>query len=455
MSKLYLTDPFVRQVVCPPHKQQEFHWDAPIDADGKVRQGAVAGLALRVTRDGNKAFVHSYRWNGRRQRRVIGSAGLLNVAAARMKVQKRDHLIASGTDPDSAEIDYRKTHSITLREIIDDYYRRHMSKLSRNHQHSFRALIAPWVLERSVRAKGGPSRGKIAPFAATRADMAAVNVTPAMIGDFVDGIASDYQANSALRHLKALFNWAIRMQLVDMRNPCDPISLRKVVRRRRDYTPDQIRALASYIFHPPLEPLPATAGLTGIAKQRAAARKGQVAVANAQMIELCNFMGILLLTMARPNELREARFEHFDLDRLIWHKHNTKGLKLSRSHYEYGFRSVPIHQRVADLVQAQRDRWPESDLLFPSHADHSAPRDNFRRSLTRFKQLPDVPDHFQMYDLKRIAISLMLTAHGVNREAVSHYTDHKGRLETTMLYDLGLVEPLRPVTRKLGELLDL
>ncbi|MBB3134186.1 hypothetical protein FHS26_001902 [Rhizobium pisi] len=64
-----------------------------------------------------------------------------------------------------------------------------------------------------------------------------------------------------------------------------------------------------------------------------------------------------------------------------------------------------------------------------------------------------MPDYFQLYDLKRIAISLMLAGQGVSHEAISHYVDHKGNLETTMIYDLGLVDPLRPVTEKLGDLL--
>jgi len=98
-------------------------------------------------------------------------------------------------------------------------------------------------------------------------------------------------------------------------------------------------------------------------------------------------------------------------------------------------------------------RWAESELLFPSHSDVSKARDNFRRGLARFKALPGVPDYLQLYDLKRIAISLMLAGQGVSHEAISHYVDHKGNLETTMIYDLGLVDPFRPVTDKLGDLL--
>ncbi|ESZ29653.1 hypothetical protein [Mesorhizobium sp. L2C067A000] len=47
----------------------------------------------------------------------------------------------------------------------------------------------------------------------------------------------------------------------------------------------------------------------------------------------------------------------------------------------------------------------------------------------------------------------MLTRQGVSHEAISHYVDHKRNLETTMIYDLGLVDPLRPVTERLGALL--
>lgn len=281
-------------------------------------------------------------------------------------------------------------------------------------------------------------------------------IKPADIEQFQRQFASSPSSyNRALSHVSGLFNWAIRMQLVDMRNPCTPIRMKKVVRRRRDYSTEQIRKIATHIFYPLLQALPETDHLEGFAKRDAALAKARVATANDQMQELCNYMGILFLTMARPGDLNNAEFSHFDLDKLVWHKHNTKGIKLSRSLYEYSYRSVPIHPKVADMVRAQRALWPKSKLLFPSHTDPTRPRDNFRKGLDRFKALDGVPDYFQLYDLKRIAISLMLTGQGVSHEAISHYVDHKGNLETTAIYDLGLVDPMRPVTEKLGSLLGL
>ena len=139
---------------------------------------------------------------------------------------------------------------------------------------------------------------------------------------------------------------------------------------------------------------------------------------------------------------KQAKFAHFDLGRLVWHKHDTKGIKLSRATYEYAYRSVPIHPRVAAIVRAQRERWPNAELVFPSQVDPSQPRDNFRKPLARFKRLEGVPAHFQLYDLKRIAISLMLVGQGVPREDVSHLADHRGRLSTTRIYDLGFVKAM-------------
>ena len=287
------------------------------------------------------------------------------------------------------------------------------------------------------------------------ANRAVSSIKPMDIEQFQKQFPSPHMHNAALQQVLALFNWAIRMQLVDMRNPCSPIRMQKIIRRRRDYTTEQIKKIATYIFYPVMEVPPETDHLDGFAKRDMALVKGRVLTTNEQMQELSHYMGILFLTMARPSDLNNAEFDHFDLDKLVWHKHNTKGIKLSRSLYEYSFRSVPVHPKVADMVRAQRARWPESKLLFPSHMDQTKPRDNFRKGLDRFKALDGVPAHFQLYDLKRIAISLMLTGQGVSHDALSHYVDHKGNLATTAIYDLGLVDPLRPVTEKLGALLGL
>lgn len=456
MSQYFLTDSVVKVATCPEPKQQEIIWDSPIDQNGKVHHGSIAGLGLRITQKGRKAFIHSYHFNGRRARHVLGDVSVMNVASARLTVQKREIEISQGNNPATQFINYKQVHTLTISEVIDDYFSGRLVRLSKGHQLKFRALIAPWVIPSAVSAKGGPMRKPHAAFGTQYKDMPIETVTPRLISSYVNTIASDHQANSALGYLKAMFNWALKMQLIDMRNPCNPIEFRRLVRKRRNYTPKQIRTLTRVVFKPEMLSYPELPEpRDGKETRRNALEIGNITQANEQMTEFCHYMGILLLTMARPKEVREAEFDHFDLEELVWHKHNTKGLKLSRSISEYEYRSVPIHPRVADIVIRQRKRWPEAKYVFPCHLDPERPRNNFQRAIQRFKVLPDVPDYFQLYDLKRIAISLMITGQGVSRDAVSHYVDHRGNLDTTLIYDLGFVDPMRPVTKRLGELLEL
>lgn len=455
MPKIHLTDSLVFEARCPAGKDQEIYWDYPVAEDGSIHNGSVSGLGLRVTALGNKTFVHAYIFNHKRYRKALGSAVVLSVKSARLAVGNRQRQIEAGENPDLDENDPRRMHLMTVREAIDRYWESHVASLAPSSKHPYVRFLARW-LQKQVKSPTERGRNKTAPysdFGSMFRDRPLSSIRPLDIERYQKQFLTAHSYNGGLSCVLALFNWAIRMQLVDMRNPCDPIRKRKIIRRRREYSMEQIQQIALHVFYPVFEIVPEIEDLDGFAKRDAALAKAHIMTANDQLAELCNYMGILLLTMARPSDLTHAEFEHFNLDTLVWNKHNTKGLKLSRSLYEYAYRTVPIHSKVAAMIRAQRDRWPDSRLVFPSHADPSQPRDNFRKGLARFKILPGVPDHFQLYDLKRIAISLMLTGQGVSREAVSHYVDHKGNLETTMIYDLGLVDPLRPVTQRLGELL--
>ncbi len=455
MAKIFLTDTFVRDTKCPDGKDQELYWDHPQGLDGIVRNGAQKGLALRVTALGNKAFVHGYQFDGKRQRVVLGDATRTTVGSVRLLVQQRCAQLDRGEDPNAGVIDYRQKHTFLVNDLVEQYWREHIATKSPKYQNQYWRYVGaatrpqPTHTNRRGRNKACSYRD----FGTLFGKREVTSIKPTDVAKFLDQFESPGTWNTAFRHLKAVFNWGIRMQVVDMRNPCTPLRQRTVLRQRREYTPEQIKAIARHVFEPTLEAPAPTTHLAGDAKRMTALANGRLAVQNAQMLELCHYMGILFLTMARPTELVHAEFEHFDLERLIWHKHNTKGIKLSRAVYEYAYRSVPIHPRVAELVRRQRDRWPESKLVFPSHTDPTQPRDNFRKPLARFKELEGVPSYFQLYDLKRIAISLMLVGQGVRREDVSHYADHKGNLETTMIYDLGFVDPMRPVIDKLGTIL--
>lgn len=455
MPRLYLTDSFILSAKCPSDKDQILYRDHPKTLEGNVRNGSQSGLALRVTSNGAKSFIHHYKFNGKHQRKAIGSASQLSVDAARLSVIQRQAQIDEGINPDSTKVDFREKHYLTVRELIDSYYEQKLTTTNKTYRWEFCRLIAPWhATKPQVKTKRGQNMKRpFKAFGALFTDCDAQSITPTDVSGFINKIESDNVANAALKHLSAVYNWAIKMQLVEIRNPCTPLDLRKIIKRRPEYTPEDVASLAAIIFNPPVAALESQPEATPQQRKMAALARGGLHKQNAQMLELCHFMGILFLTMARPSDVKAAKFEHFDLERMIWKKHNTKGIKLSKATYEYEYRAVPIHPRIVEIIKKQKQRWPEAEFVFPSHTDQTKPRDNFQTVMKRFKQLEGVPEHFQMYDIKRMAISLMISGNDVSRDALSHLTDHKGRLATTLIYDLGFVDPMRPVTDKLGELL--
>lgn len=455
MPKLYLTDRFTKSAKCPSGQRQILYWDHPVGLDGIVRRGSQAGLGLRVTMHGAATFVHAYHYNGKRRRHKLGSADIMSVTSARLAIAHRLGEIESGIDPDANRIRHSVSTELTVRGLIDLYVAAKFEGFSISHRWSFCRFVAPWhgKARTTTTKRGLNKRRQILAFGQQFTDVPAEQIKPLDIVEYLKTLTSPSAFNQALVHIRALYNWGLKMQVIDVRNPTTPIDKQKIVRRRPEYHTTDIKRIAQAIFNPPTEPPLLPSISQTLDAKRVALMQGRVTSQNRCMREFCAFLGILFLTMARPTELRHAKFEHFDLERMIWHKHNTKGLKLSRSAYEFAFRSVPVHRKVIELVQQQHDLWPEADFLFPSSTDPSEPRDNFARPLKRFKALPGMPAHFQVYDLKRIAISMMIVGQGIRREDVSHYVDHKGDIATTMIYDLGLVDPLRPVADRLGEML--
>ena len=442
LGKVFLTDQIVQTAICPEGKSQEIYCDNAKGQDNKIYNGSVPGLGLRVTAQGAKSFVHAYRFNGKPKRQVIGSPDHMTVASARLLVQQRNHDLEAGINPEAnKKVNFRQKHGETLGEVIEAYVAQHLAHTSAKHRNEFASLVAPWMREQPKNPTRGGKPKKRVTIGEDLRDFLAADITPRHVAPYLNKIQSDSVANSTLRHLKALFNWAIRMHILDMRNPCDPLAKRKIVKQRRDYLPEQVRDIAWLVFNPPMRKAVNLEGLSGREKQIAALTAGHAAQEYEQLTELCNFMGILFLTMARPTEVRHAQFDHFDFTRLVWNRHNTKGMKLSRSTYEYAFRAVPIHPKVAELIKVQRAKWPDSKYVFPNHSDPTQPRDNFQRALRRFKKLDGIPEHFQLYDIRRMAVSMMIAGQGMMREDVSHLLDHSS-LSTTMIYDLGFVDPL-------------
>ncbi len=207
LGKVFLSDDFVRKAKCKDGVGQEIFTDFAIDGDGKVKNGSVTGLGLRVTSLNAKAFVHSYRFNGKKKRVVVGMPDSMNVASARMIVQKRNAEIDSGIEPTTPDAGkFRRKHGETLGEVIDLYFAQHLSRTSSKHRAEFASLVAPWLREGPKNpGRGGKPKARVT-IGQNLKDKLASEITPRIIGSYIGRISSDSVANSTLRHLKSLYN---------------------------------------------------------------------------------------------------------------------------------------------------------------------------------------------------------------------------------------------------------
>lgn len=85
-----------------------------------IRDGALAGFALRVTPNGAKSFVVEGRVDGRFLRFTVGSASHFTVAEARAAAKRLLADMTSGKDPQLAKRAKRE-QSATLREMLEAY----------------------------------------------------------------------------------------------------------------------------------------------------------------------------------------------------------------------------------------------------------------------------------------------------------------------------------------------
>lgn len=412
-------------------------WDEVFEdfKEGEMLDGR---FGLLVYPNRARSFVVDYSFNGKRRRDTIGTVkegGGMALPKARKEALKIIQRAKDGIDP---RIDTHVNIEPCVSELAETYWEGHVKSTGKSNREEFTRFVL----------KGAPNAEKpFKGFSSYMKTRRAMDVIPADISLYLQTLSSASNRNAALRQIRAMFNWAIRMQIINIKNPATPIRNEKIVKDVRRFTPEEISAVLEKIYSPPLKQM------REVENKRDIMMNATTHMQNVQMIELSNFLKMILFTMARPNEILHAEFSHFDVRKNIWHKHNTKGIKLSKAYVEAATRSIPVHPVVIQAIEMQyeiqKNRYDnfkihaEPRYIFCSPKKPLQPRQNFCRSLKEFKEAAGVD--FEPYDLKRIAISSLMAGNLANRDMLSHYVDHKGNLTTTMIYDLGMVEPLRGV----------
>lgn len=257
MAHIKLTDRTI-QVLKTILPQEDFY-------DSAFAQGGSFGV--RVSTSGKKVFFVFYRVNGKRKRFNLGIYPMLSLSDARKKAMQVIVKVTDGEDP--AEEKSQRKKSETFEDLIEVYLRNHADKLAITTLRDFRSMLKRDVL---------PGFGKKKAREVTRADVLS------LLDEIAYGRMKPIMANRTLQFIRRIFNYGISRDLIQT-NPAQGIEKPgKEKKGERVLSMAEIKAL--WLVTEDEEPL-----------IRALYR-------------------LLLLTGARPKEVKGMAWSHIDSD--IW-----------------------------------------------------------------------------------------------------------------------------------------
>jgi len=363
----------------------------------------VIGFAARVQASGARTFTIDYRHAGRQRRMTIGRWPEWSVTAARERAKELRRAIDDGQDPLAVREDFREAPRVT--DMIDRYIREHLPKLAKNN-----AADQTSMLKKMLEPNWG--------------NKLVTEITKSDVARFLDFVAegrprpskqkpnnrarklqghkpTPIRANRMGEVLRKMFTLAIDWGWRDD-NPAAAFHRRIESARERFLSQQEIVSLAAAL---------------DVAKDQRA----------AGIIRLC------MLTGARLGEVRQARFEQFNLELGVWSKPaaTTKQRKVHR---------VPVSADVAAIVRQRQMLVPSGvPWLFPGDTP-GQPVKEIRRfwiNVQRDANLPDV----RIHDLRHTFASLLVSG-GASLEMIGKLLGHT-QMQTTQRYAHLMDSPLR------------
>jgi integrase len=363
----------------------------------------ILGLSARVQCSGARAFSLDYRFAGRQRRMTIGRWPEWSVTAARERAKELRRMIDEGVDPLATREDLREAPRV--KDMIDRYIREHLPKLApvnaSDQTSMLRKIVEPALGNRLV-----------------------TDITKSDVAQFLDVVAegrprpckqkpnnrarklqghkpTPVRANRVGEVLRKMFTLAVEWEW-RADNPAQGFHRRIEQARERFLSPEELTRLAAV--------------LDRAEDQRAAG-----------IIRMC------MLTGARVGEVRQARFEQFNLDYAIWSKPaaTTKQRKIHR---------VPISQDVVAIVRQRQLVVPRGNpWVFPGDAVGKPVRE-VRRFWVKVQREADLPD-VRIHDLRHTFASLLVSG-GASLEIIGRLLGHS-QMQTTQRYAHLMESPLR------------
>lgn len=344
----------------------------------EVFDPALAGLAVRVSPGGTKAFVLLYRVGRRSRRYTLGRYPVLSLKSARQSANDALKLVAQGKDPQARKLVERERYQSTLFPVIvTAFVERYAKPNTRAWNETDRILrrefVSRWT---SLRLQ---------------------DVSKQHVADVLDELVAQSgpsAANHAFAAVRRLFNWCVERGELSI-SPCAGLKPpAPTLSRERVLTDDEIARLWG-----------------------AATKMGY---------PFGSLIQLLFLTGQRRTEVSGLRWGHFDLDRGLWTQPSSSN-KSKRVHF------VPLSKPALDVLRALPRR--HDQLVFPARGSMNRAVSGFSKWKRRLDKRSGVVG-WTIHDIRR-TVNTGLAALKVPPHVADHILNHKGSVRSSVsaIYD--------------------
>ena len=358
-----------------------------LTAPGRYTDGK--GLYLQVTPSGGKYWRMKYRFGGKERLLALGVYPVVGIKLAREKHFEAKQALSRGEDPGAlkkaAQEQVAKEVTTTLKAVAEEWLSHQAGRWEANTLARTRA---------SLEADVFPNLGSL-PMSA---------ITPKQVMDAVKKIEERGAGEIAMRVLqrvKAIYRYATTHQHID-RNPMVDLVPSEILKPRR-------------------------------VQHRAALRPADLPefLAKLDIYEgdphTTHALRLLMLTAARPGEVRYAHWGEFDLDAKLW-RIPAERMKMRMEHV------VPLSDQAVAVVEAMKPLSGHRELVFPSPFYPSKPlsENTFNSAMARmgYKYLATAHGFRSLF-------STVANEAGWNADAIERQLAHAERNQVRAAYDRG------------------
>jgi integrase len=348
----------------------------------------LSGFGLRIYPSGRKAFILSYRFQGRKRLYTLGDYGVLTLDEARTLAKKKSFELIGGIDP--LQVRRKESQGETIRDLCHAFIERYAKPRKKSweeDQRRFDKCIIPLWGTRKITS-------------ITREDAAGLHHRL--------GKNSGYEANRILALLSKLFETAKRWGMLPPQSDNPARGHDKFTEKKRD----------RWVKHDELPRI-------------------VQAVAAEENIYVRAAIWLYLLTGVRKSELLAARWADIDFHRKELRLDDTKA---GRTHY------LPLSVPAVKLLE-QLPRLEGNPHVLPGH-NTGRPLVNISKPWLRIRKAAAVDD-VRLHDLRRTVGSMMAQS-GESLHLIGRVLNHSNE-STTKVYAHFGQDNIRKAIEKHGE----